>query len=68
MNTAQAEAVANANAHLTNVGLPSYDDLLAALEAVAWWASDEGQLAGRGPMDVSEFARSAVANAKGVSA
>ncbi|MFC5358130.1 hypothetical protein [Azospirillum himalayense] len=30
--TAKTEAIANANAHLNNVGLPTYDDMLAAAE------------------------------------
>ena len=32
MNEAQVEAVANADAHTSNAGLPTYTDLLAALK------------------------------------
>lgn len=32
LNAAQVEAVAEANAHLTNAGLPSYNELVALLE------------------------------------
>jgi hypothetical protein len=31
-NEAQTEAIAAANAHLTNAGLPSYEELVALLE------------------------------------
>lgn len=40
-------------------------DLLEALEAISGWASDEGPLAGKGPMSISAFARAAIAKAKG---
>lgn len=32
----------------------------AALEAIAGWASDEGPLVGKSPMDISAFAREAI--------
>lgn len=32
INQAQAEAIDNANAHLTNAGLPSYEELVTLLE------------------------------------
>ena len=38
--------------------------LRAALKSIAGWASDEGPLKGMGPMDVSEHARAALAEAK----
>lgn len=43
-NAAKTEAVANADAHLTNAGLPGYTDLLAALQAIV---DEAGPLMGR---------------------
>lgn len=36
---AKAEAIANANAHLYNAGLPAYGELAAALRGMAEWAA-----------------------------
>lgn len=52
---------ATGNAYL----IASAPDLLAALEAIAGWASDEGPLAGSSPMQIAEYARTVVAKAKG---
>ena len=36
-----------------------------SLKAIAGWASDRGPLKGKGPMDVSAYARAAIAKAEG---
>lgn len=35
MNEAQIEAIANADAHATNAGLPSYSDLMQIVQRIA---------------------------------
>lgn len=39
MNTAQTEAVANADAHTNNAALPTYTQLVAALRHLEWACS-----------------------------
>jgi hypothetical protein len=54
-----------ANAALIVRAVNSYDKLTAALAAVADWAQDKGELAGKTPSDVAEYCRKAVDHAEG---
>jgi len=40
-------------------------DLLEALKAIVQWQQDEGELAGKGPYDVAQYAKQAIAKATG---
>jgi hypothetical protein len=54
----QSEAIANADAHLNNAGLPTYSELLAALQTIA---DEAGPNMGNddGPGRVNKMARTA---------
>lgn len=58
----QLEAIANANAHLSNAGLATFDDLLAALKDIA--RSDEFN-GGTFVKELQHIARDAIAKAEG---
>jgi len=55
MNYAKSEAIAIANAHLSNVGLPTYSELLALAQSAAGMAV--WHVPAREVADVSEVAR-----------
>ncbi|MFL7901523.1 hypothetical protein ACJ41P_10350 [Azospirillum argentinense] len=65
--TAKAEAIANANAHLNNAGLPTYDELRAALNAVVGAWDEYDPRSGKGGPSVSHSinAARAIASATG---
>jgi len=62
--TAKTEAIANANAHLNNAGLPTYDDLLAALKAFLAKHDDRDGLSDLWPKEAA-LARAIIAKARG---
>lgn len=53
-------------AHFGNAtAIAETPNMLAALEAIAGWVSDEGPLAGKSPLAVQQFALAVAAKAKG---
>jgi len=51
-----------ASVEITGAEFHRYWRMEEALESIAGWASDEGPLKGKGPTDVAEFARAALAH------